>query len=76
MPPLTENKLRVMVDANVLVAGSGWPRFPFEVVTHAAHSDYQLVLSPEIIEDARTYLGKLQIPDAMTRFEQVLKDSQ
>ncbi len=47
------NKLRVMVDANVLVAGIGWPRFPYEVLQHAFVEDYQLVLSERIIEEAR-----------------------
>jgi putative PIN family toxin of toxin-antitoxin system len=47
------NKLRVMVDANILVAGIGWPRFPYEVLQHAFSGDYQLVLSDEIIAEAR-----------------------
>lgn len=47
------SKLRVMVDANVLVAGIGWPRFPYEVLQHAFVEDYQLVLSERIIKEAK-----------------------
>jgi len=47
------NKLRVMVDANILVAGIGWPRFPYAVLQHAFSGDYQLVLSESIVAEAR-----------------------
>jgi predicted nucleic acid-binding protein len=46
------DKLRVMVDANVLFAGTLWPRFPYEVLRHAVLGDYQLVLSSRIIDEA------------------------
>lgn len=36
---------RVAVDTNVLIAGFGWPRWPYEVIQHAIVGDYQLVLS-------------------------------
>lgn len=51
-------KLRVMVDANVLFAGTIWPRFPYAVLQHAAQADYQLVLSPLIIHEARTHIAR------------------
>lgn len=51
--PAEKIKLRVMVDANILVAGSIWPRFPYAVLHHATIGDYRLVLSPEIIAEAR-----------------------
>jgi predicted nucleic acid-binding protein len=38
--------LRVMVDANILIAGVVWPRFPYEVLRHALKGDCQLILSP------------------------------
>jgi predicted nucleic acid-binding protein len=50
--------LRVMVDANVLIAGSAYPRWPHEVLRHALTGDFQLVLCPLIIEQARSYLRR------------------
>jgi predicted nucleic acid-binding protein len=47
------SKLRVMVDANTLFSGCVWARFPYEVLRHAVLGDYQLVLSPQIIAEAR-----------------------
>lgn len=67
----TSRKLRAMVDANVLVAGTGWPRFPFEVLQHALDGDFQLVLSQFIIEEARRNINRL-VPHMLPRFEQFL----
>jgi predicted nucleic acid-binding protein len=69
------NKLRVMVDANVLVAGSAWPRFPYEVLQHAASTDYQLVLSPQIIQEARLSLAVIA-PARLAQLEDILASSQ
>jgi putative PIN family toxin of toxin-antitoxin system len=69
------NKLRVMVDTNILVAGSGWPRFPYEVLQRAASGDYQLVLSAEIIQEARTSLSDIA-PSRLTQLEDILTASQ
>ena len=63
-----------MVDANVLVAGIGWPRFPREVLQHAVSGDYQLVLSPFVIAEARKHLTRL-FPQAVEQFEVVLETS-
>ena len=48
-----------MVDANILIAGIGWPRFPYEVLRHAAHRDFQVVLSPFIMKEARKNTSRL-----------------
>jgi predicted nucleic acid-binding protein len=69
------DKLRVMVDANVLVAGLGWPRFPYEVLQHAIKGHYTLVLAPYIIDEARKHYRRL-FPDTLDRFEQLLVASQ
>lgn len=65
-----QNKLRVMCDANLLIAGIGWPRFPYEVLQHAAKGDYQLVLCSFIIQEARKALLKIipEYPDALDTF--------
>lgn len=72
--PTSERKLRVMVDANVLVAGTGWPRFPYEVLQHAVAGDFQLVLSPFVIDEARTHLGKIEAA-LVERFDAFLEAS-
>jgi putative PIN family toxin of toxin-antitoxin system len=59
--PSSPNKLlRVMVDANTLVSGTAWPRFPYEVLQHAVRGDFRLVLSEEIIGEARYSLAKIE----------------
>lgn len=73
--PTSSAKLRVMVDANVLVAGTGWPRFPYEVLQHAAKGDYQLVLSPFVIDEARTHLGRIDAK-LLERFDAFLDASE
>lgn len=65
-------KLRVMVDANVLFAGTLWPRFPHEVLRHAVNGDYQLVLSPRIIEEAKTAIERVA-PKSAHRFADILE---
>jgi predicted nucleic acid-binding protein len=44
---------RVALDANVLIAGIVWPRWPREVLLHALKGEFTLVLSPFVIEEAR-----------------------
>jgi len=53
-----------MVDANVLIAGIGWPRWPYALLQHAIAGDFQLVLSPYVIEEARRNLQRI-VPDAL-----------
>lgn len=64
-------QLRVMVDANILIAGTGWPRFPYEVLQHALQGDFILVLSELVIEEARRHIQRL-IPDMLEQFDAFL----
>src|SRR5258708_31954838 len=64
-------KLRVMVDANVLGAVHGWPRFPYEVLKHAVKGDFSLILSSYVVEEARRNITRL-FPDVLPRFEAFL----
>jgi len=48
-------KLRVMVDANILISGTAWPRWPYEVLQHALRGDFQLVLSQYVIDQAQRH---------------------
>ena len=47
-----------MVDATVLLAGSGWPRWPYEVLLARLRGEYQLVLSPYAVQQARRVLRR------------------
>jgi predicted nucleic acid-binding protein len=60
--------LRVAVDANVLIAGIGWPRWPYEVLRHARQGDFTLVLSPIAIAEAHNRIQK-DLPAALENFE-------
>lgn len=68
-------KLRVLIDANLLFAGTGWPRFPYAVLQHAVKGDYQLVLSHYIVEEARNAVLEI-MPHRLQQLEQFLQDSQ
>lgn len=67
-------KLRVFVDANVLLAGNAFPRWPYEVLEHATDGDFKLVLCPLVIQQAREHLQKL-FPVHLARFERFLREA-
>jgi putative PIN family toxin of toxin-antitoxin system len=69
------NKLRIMIDANILVAGVGWPRFSSEVLRHAVKGDCQLVLSPRIVEEARKAISEIS-PERLDSFDEVLETTE
>ncbi len=70
-----QSELRVMVDANILVSGSVWPRWPYELLRHALRGDFQLVLNQYVIEETRHTLSK-RFPAYIEKFEQFLEVSQ
>jgi hypothetical protein len=43
------DKPRVFLDANILIRGITFPRFPYEVLRHAARGDFILILSPMVL---------------------------
>jgi len=67
----TSDRLRVMVDATVLIAGSGWPRWPREVLLVGLRGEFQLVLSPYVIRQTHRNLSK-RFPRHLPRFEDFL----
>jgi predicted nucleic acid-binding protein len=67
----TKTGLRVMLDANILISGCVWPRWPYEVLQHAVRKDFQLVLSPYIIEQAVKQLD-LRFPGSIWRLDYLL----
>jgi predicted nucleic acid-binding protein len=69
----SDNPIRVMVDANILILASVWARFPYEVLQHAVKGDFQIVLCPYIITEARRYMTTL-FSNSLWRFEETLTD--
>lgn len=67
--------LRVMVDANVLVAGSVWPRWPYAVLQHGLREDFHLILSQYVIDQASRTLQK-RFPAQNKKFEEFLAAAQ
>lgn len=65
-------RVRALTDANVLFSGTAFPRWPREVLRHAAAGDYQLVLCPLVIKQARRNLRK-RFPQYLDRFEEFLQ---
>ena len=62
------------MDATVLVAGSGWPRWPREVLLAGLRGDYHLVLCPYVVAQVRRVLGR-RFPAHLERFEQFLSSA-
>jgi predicted nucleic acid-binding protein len=60
-----------MVDTTLLVAGVVWPRFPYEVLQHALRNDFDLILCPIVIEEARRKFSD-RFPAFVQRFEDFL----
>ncbi len=50
------SNLRVMLDANILIAGIVWPRWSYEIIQHALRGDYDLVLCDFVINQARRHI--------------------
>jgi predicted nucleic acid-binding protein len=65
-------KPRLFVDANVLFAGSAFPRWPYEVLRHATAGDLQLVLCPLVVDQARRHLQQ-RFPDQVARLDHFLQ---
>lgn len=63
-----------MVDTTVLIAGSGWPRWPHEVLLAGLRKEFQLVLSPYVIRQAHRNLSK-RFPKYTARFEEFLSQA-
>lgn len=66
-----QTELRVFVDANILIAGTVWPRWPYEVLQHALKGDFRLVINAYVREEARRTLLK-RFPQQMERFDTFL----
>lgn len=65
--------LRVMADANVVIAGILFPRWFHELLRHALRGDFQLVLSAQAVREARTRMARGTATQAAA-LEQFLAD--
>jgi predicted nucleic acid-binding protein len=75
MVTLPANELRVMVDANILVSGTIWPRWPYEVLQHAVNGNYHLMLTDEITGEAQDTIERLA-PERLGGYFALLNASQ
>lgn len=62
-----------MLDVNVVIAGTIWPRWQYEILRHALKGDFQLVLAPLILESARRRITEID-PRQLPRFERFVED--
>lgn len=54
---MATRKLRVSVDANVIIAGIRWPRWPFEVLRFLLTNEVHLILLESVLVEARRHLS-------------------
>ena len=66
--PTPRPDARVMLDANVLLAGIVFPRWPWEILRHAVRGDFRLVLSPYVIRQARRRIAQ-RFPEFLNMFD-------
>jgi predicted nucleic acid-binding protein len=64
----SNKKYRVFLDTNILLSGSAFPRWPYEVLQHALKGDFQAVISPTVTGEARRNLTD-RFPAYLDRFE-------
>ncbi len=64
----TPRRLRVFVDANILIRGITFPRYPYEILRLAARHTIVLVVSPSVLTDARHYL-RLLFPEHLPKLD-------
>jgi len=55
---LAQRRLRVSLDANVLIAGVRLPRWPHEVLRAALGDFFEVALPAQVIEEARRHLAQ------------------
>jgi putative PIN family toxin of toxin-antitoxin system len=66
------HKPRVFLDANVLIRGVTFPRFPYEVLQHAARKEIAAIVCPLVLDSARLYVRE-RFRDHQGAFEVLLE---
>ncbi|HLC77112.1 MAG TPA: putative toxin-antitoxin system toxin component, PIN family [archaeon] len=55
---------RVVADTNIIISAIFWSGKPYQVVVNGLKGDYQLVTSPEIVDEVLSKLrNKFQLPE-------------
>ncbi len=54
---MSPDSLRVGLDANILIAGTRLPRWPYEVIRAALRGAFALALPEQVVTEARRHLG-------------------
>ena len=65
---MEEARLRVALDANVLIAGVRLPRWPYEVMRAALRGFFDLLLPSQVVEEAERHLQTPAQADALRFF--------
>jgi predicted nucleic acid-binding protein len=65
---MAEHRLRVALDANVLIAGILLPRWPHEVMRAALARTFDLVLPEQVVVEARRHLPRPEQQAALDYF--------
>ena len=60
-----------MVDTTILVSGTMWPRWPFEVLQGALSGKFRLILLPYVLKEARRKFRD-DFPSFATEFEEFI----
>ena len=63
---------RVFLDANILIRGVTFPRFPYEVLRHAARKEIVAIVCPLVLDSARLYVRE-RFPDHEAALEALLE---
>ena len=69
--PTPRPEVRVLLDANVLLSAVVFPRWPWEILRHAVRGDFQLVLCPYVIRQARRRIAQ-RFPEFLAAFDEFL----
>jgi predicted nucleic acid-binding protein len=64
-------RLRVFADANILIRGMTFPRYPYEILRLATEGAITLVVSESVLADARYYMARL-FPEHLPRLQAFL----
>jgi predicted nucleic acid-binding protein len=69
------SKLRLFLDATILIKAASFPRLPFEILRLGLAGEIGIILSPLVIDSARRHVERLY-PGQLPLLEQVLEQLQ
>jgi predicted nucleic acid-binding protein len=66
------HRSRAFLDANILIRGVTFPRFPYEVLRHAARKEIVAIVCPIVLDSTRLYVRE-RFPDHQGALEALLE---